>query len=101
GLRFIPIVDGYLLPAPVTTVFAEGKQNDVVSLTGINTGELQGLAGPQGMPTTVEGFRQQAAKRFGGRAGEFLKLYPAATESQVKSALQESARDSNLASLYL
>jgi para-nitrobenzyl esterase len=101
GLRFVPIVDGYLLPAPVPTVFAQGKQNDVVSLTGINTGELQGLAGPQGMPTTVEAYRQEAHKRFGDLAGEFLKLYPVTTEGQVRSALQESARDSNLTALYL
>jgi para-nitrobenzyl esterase len=101
GLRFVPIVDGYLLPAPVPTVFAEGRQNDVASLTGINTGELQGLAGPQGTPVTVQAYRERAKKRFGARAGEFLKLYPAATEDQVKSALQQSARDGNLAALYL
>jgi carboxylesterase type B len=81
--------------------FAEGRQNDVVSLTGINTGELQGLAGPQETPTTIEAYHQQANKRFGDRADEFLKLYPAATEGQVKSALQESARDGNVTALYL
>jgi para-nitrobenzyl esterase len=101
GLRFVPIVDGYFLQAPVPTVFAEGRQNDVVSLTGINTGELQGLAGPQRVPTTVDAYNQQAKKRFGDRAGEFLRLYPAATEGQVKSALQESTRDGNVTALYL
>ncbi len=101
GLRFGPIVDGYLLPAPVSTVFADGKENDVVSLTGINTGELQGLAGPQGTPQTVEAYGEEAKKRFGDQADEFLKLYPATTEGQVSSALQESARDSNVTALYL
>lgn len=101
GLRFVPIVDGYLLPAPVLTIFAEGRQNDVVSLTGINSGELQGLTGPQGAPPTVEAYQQEAKKHFGNRAGEFLKLYPAATESQIKSALQESARDGSVMALYL
>lgn len=101
GLRFIPIVDGYLLPAPVSTEFAEGRQNDVVSLTGINTGELQGLTGPQGTPTTVEAYQQEAKKRFGNRAEEVLELYPAASEDQVKSAMQESARDGNVTALYL
>ncbi len=101
GLRFVPIVDGYLLPAPVPTIFADAKQNDVVSLTGINTGELQGFAGPQEMPTTVEAYRQEAKKRFGERADEFLKLYPATTDTQVRSALQESARDGNVTALYL
>ena len=101
GLRFVPIVDGYLLPAPIPTVFAESRQNDVVSLTGINTGELRGLAGPQRTPITVEAYQQEAKKRFGDRAGEFLKLYPAATEEQVKSASEESARDGNVTALYL
>ncbi len=101
GLRFVPIVDGYLLPAPVSAVFAEARQNDVVSLTGINSGELQGLAGPQGTPTTVEAYQQAAKKRFGDQADEFLKLYPAATEDQVKSAFEESARDGNVTALYL
>ena len=101
GLRFVPIVDGYFLPAAVAAVFAQGKQNDVVSLTGINAGELQGLAGPQGAPSTVEAYQQQATKRFGDLAREFLKLYPAATEGEVKSAMQESARDGNVAALYL
>jgi para-nitrobenzyl esterase len=101
GLRFVPIVDGYVLPAPVSTTFANGSQNDVVSLTGINTGELQGLTGPRETPTTVEAYRQQAEKRFGDRAGEFLKLYPAATEAEIKSAIEESARDGNVTSLYL
>ena len=101
GLRFIPIVDGYLLPAPVPAVFAEAEQNDVVSLTGINTGELQGFAGPQGMPTTVEAYRQEAKRRFGDRADQFLKLYPATTDGQVSSVLQESARDGNVTALYL
>jgi para-nitrobenzyl esterase len=101
GLRFVPIVDGYLLPAPIPTVFAERRQNDIVSLTGINTGELQGLAGPEGRPTTVEAYKQEAKKRFGDRADEFLNLYPAESEGQVKSALQESARDGNVTALYL
>ncbi|HEY1217129.1 MAG TPA: carboxylesterase family protein [Bryobacteraceae bacterium] len=101
GLRFGPIVDGYFLPAPVPTVFAEARQNDVVSLTGINTGELQGLTGPERPPATVEAYQQEARKRFGDRAGEFLKLYPVATESEVKSAMQQSARDGNVTALNL
>lgn len=101
GLRFVPIVDGYVLPAPVPTVFAEARQNDVVGLTGINTGELQGLAGLQRTPMTVEAYQQEARKRFGDQANEFLRLYPAATEGQVKSAFEESARDGNVTALYL
>jgi len=47
----------------VPTLFAEGKQNDVVSLTGVNAGELRGIAGSQEGPVTVEAYRQDANKR--------------------------------------
>src|ERR1700733_3756849 len=59
GLRFAPIVDGYLLPAPVRETIAQGKQNDVATLTGANTGELGGF-GPLPSPITAEWFRNQA-----------------------------------------
>jgi len=41
--RFAPIVDGYLLPAPYRQVVAWKRHNDVALITGINSGELDGL----------------------------------------------------------
>jgi para-nitrobenzyl esterase len=100
GLRFAPIVDGYLLPAPVREIFAQGKQNDVVTLTGANTGELGGL-GPPRAPATAESFKKQAQQRYGAEADEFLKLYPAGTDEEAKLAQSQSARDQALVSMYL
>lgn len=100
GLRFAPIVDGYLLPAPVREIFAQGKQNDVVTLTGANAGELGGFGPPQG-PVTAESFQKQAKQRYGAKADEFLKLYPAATDEEAKLAQSQSARDQALVSMYL
>ena len=34
--RYAPIVDGYVLPEPVSQLFAEGKQNNVPVITGWN-----------------------------------------------------------------
>jgi para-nitrobenzyl esterase len=99
GLRFAPIVDGYLLPAPVREIFAQGKQNDVETLTGANQGELGGF-GPPG-PVTAESFRKQAQQRFGAQADEFLKQYPAATDEEAKLARSQSVRDQALVSMYL
>ena len=99
GLRYAPIVDGYSLPAPVRAVFARGQQNDVVTLTGANQDELGGF-GPQ-RPVTVESFRKSALQRFGNDAGEFLKLYPAATDEEANQARSQSARDQALVSMYL
>jgi para-nitrobenzyl esterase len=98
-LRFAPIVDGYLLPAPVREIFAQGKQNDVVTLTGANTGELGGFGPPQ--PVTAESFQKQAHQRYGAEADEFLKLYPAATDAEAKLAQSQSVRVQALVSMYL
>jgi para-nitrobenzyl esterase len=100
GLRFAPIVDGYSLPAPVREIFAQGKQNDVVTLTGANKDELGGFGPPQG-PVTAESFRKQAQQRYGAEANVFLELYPAATDEQAKVAQNQSARDQALVSMYL
>ena len=99
-LRFAPIVDGYMLPAPVRDIFAQGKQNDVVTLTGANTGELGGFGPPQG-PVTSESFQKQARQRYGAQADEFLRLYPADTDEEAKLAQSQSVRDQALVSLYL
>ena len=100
GIRFSPIVDGYLLTAPVARVVAEGKQNDVPTLTGANAGELGGLSGPQ-TAVTVDAFVRRATQQYGAMSDEFLKLYPAATDEQAATALAQSSRDQALVSMFL
>ena len=68
GLRFAPIVDGYSLPASFLEVIARGNQNDVVTLTGANMGELGGFGPPPG-PPTAESFQKPGTRevwRTGG-----------------------------------
>ena len=103
GPRFAPIVDGYVLPAPFMQIVAQGKQNDVETLTGGTTGELGGLAAMFGShsPTTAKEFQDLARKKYGSTADEFLKLYPAADDEQAKTAQQESTRDEALVAMYL
>ena len=98
GFRFGVVVDGYALPAPVTEVFAQGRQNDVPTLTGANADE--GGASPQ-PTTTAEEFERQARQRYGEAADEFLKLYPAATDDAAKVAQNQSARDIARTNLYV
>jgi carboxylesterase type B len=99
-LFFAPVPDGYFLPAPIGEVIAQGKQNDVVTLTGANKDELGGL-GPQAAPLTAESFAKQAHQRYGEAAAEFLQLYPARTDDEAKIAQSQSTRDQALVSLYL
>ena len=98
--RFAPIADGYVLPASFMTVIAEGKQNDVVTLTGSALGELGGISGPQRHVTLSE-FQTRARQRFGESADEFLKLYPATTDQEAQDAQKHSAVDQALVAQYL
>jgi para-nitrobenzyl esterase len=97
-LRFGVVVDGYVQPAPAGEMFAQGKQNDVPTLTGCNMGE--GGASPH-PTTTAETFQRQARQRYGDMADDFLRLYPAATDEQALTAWNESAWDAERASMYL
>ena len=99
-LSFAPVPDGYYLPAAALDVIEQGKQNDVVTVTGVNRDELGGF-GPALAAVTAESFAKQARQRFGEAADEFLKLYPARTDEEAKAAQSQSARDQALVSLYL
>ncbi len=98
--RFAPIVDGYVLPAPFMSVIADGKQNDVVTLTGSVLGELGGISGPSRSVTLAE-FQERARQRYGDAAAEFLKLYPATTDAEAQAAQKQSSIDQALVAQYL
>ncbi|HXK07691.1 MAG TPA: carboxylesterase family protein [Verrucomicrobiae bacterium] len=96
--RFGVVVDGYVQPAPAAEMFAQGRQNDVPTLTGCNQGE--GGASPH--PTvTAEAFQKAARQRYTDLGEDFLALYPAATDEQAHGAQNESSWDSTRASMYL
>lgn len=97
--RFSPIVDGYVQTASTREIVQQGRQNDVPTLTGANTGELGGM-GPQ-RPVTLQSFTEGARRQYGAMVDEFLKLYPAATDEEAAKAQAESARDRSLVSMYL
>ncbi len=97
--RFGVVVDGYVEPAPAGEIFAQGKHNDVPTLTGCNR---EDLGGASMHPTaTAASFAGQARQRYGDEADGFLKLYPAASDEQAKSSQNESAVDSLRTSMYL
>ncbi len=95
-----PIVDGYVLPAAANEVVAQGKQNDVPILTGMNLGELGGIT-PSQAAVTLESFRNQARQRYGDDADKFLALYPASNDQEAAAAQTQASRDQSLVSLYL
>jgi para-nitrobenzyl esterase len=95
--RFGTVVDGYVQPMPAGEMFAQGRQNDVPTLTGCNKDDL-GAGNPN---TTADQFQKQAQQRYGDSAPAFLKLYPASDDGQARASSNESARDSMRASMYL
>jgi len=85
-----PVVDGYLLPADIYTIFKEGKQNDVPLLAGYNADEGTAFASWNG---NVEAFKKQAQQRFGKFADEYFAAYPAETEAEAKASFYAAMRD--------
>ena len=100
-LRFSPIVDGYVLPESALRAMLGGKLNDVPTMTGCNLGEISGTILGPAPDVTADKFRQQARSRFGDKAQEFLKLYPAATDEQARASQTRSTRDEALTGMYL
>jgi len=96
--RFAPVVDGYLLPSAISDVFAQNKQNDVPTLTGSNKDESGASPHPD---VTVEQYRKVAAARYEELAEEFLKLYPATTDTDAAIAQNNAARDGSRVSTWL
>jgi para-nitrobenzyl esterase len=86
------IVDGWVLPADVQTIFSQGKQNDVHLLVGSNADEGTTLA-PQGAKVTSEVFIGQIRQRYGSQAEQFLKVYPAASDSEAVASFYAAYRD--------
>jgi len=95
-LRFGTNVDGYLLPASIDEIAAQGSQNDVPIITGANADE--GGASPN-LEITLAEYRNQARQRYGDRAETFLTLYPASTDQEAGQANNEASRDRQRVSL--
>jgi para-nitrobenzyl esterase len=97
AIRFAPNVDGYFLPQTVREIFTEGKQSHVPLLAGWNRDEggYRSIFGKD--DPTAANFVAYAHKKFGDKAGEFLKLYPADNDEQAKRSAQDLAGDQFIA----
>ncbi|HEV8515436.1 MAG TPA: carboxylesterase family protein [Cyclobacteriaceae bacterium] len=80
---FFPIVDGNVLPTDVRQIFENGKHNDIPIMLGWVTGDADLIEGP---PQSSEQFREMAKTRYKDKIDEFNKLFPSATEEELKSS---------------
>lgn len=87
-----PMVDGWVLPEDVATIFAQGKQNDVPLIIGYNADEGTALA-PQAANLKAMMFTGGVYQRYGSQADAFLKVYPAASDEQAVSSFYSAYRD--------
>jgi para-nitrobenzyl esterase len=88
-----PVIDGYLLPASPSDLFASGKQNDVSVLIGFTRDE--GFS-ELGRAHTLAQYREYARKLYGGEADALLKLYPAENDEQARRAAVDAGRDATV-----
>jgi para-nitrobenzyl esterase len=86
------IVDGWVLPQDVATIFAEGKQNQVPLIVGYNADEGTTLA-PQAANLKAFMFVSGARQRYGPLADALLKIYPAETDEEAVSSFYSAYRD--------
>ena len=95
------VVDGYLIPEDLSLTFMNGKQNAVDVLTGSNKDEANfgicgpgaGVAGRGGQGMTLDAFKSAADRKFGEMAGQYLQLYPAASDADAQRAAHEACAD--------
>jgi para-nitrobenzyl esterase len=84
-----PVIDGWFLPEDVGKVFAEGNQLDVPVLLGSNKDEGTFFA----QPTTAARWLEQARRRYGDLADQYLKIYPGASDEEANASQLRAFRD--------
>ena len=87
-----PLVDGWVVPQEIATIFAQGRQNDVPLIVGYNADEGTTLA-PQGARLNAAMFTAGIYQRYGAQADQMLKVYPAATDEQAVKSFYSAYRD--------
>jgi para-nitrobenzyl esterase len=94
---FAQNVDGYFLPADCLSIYAAGNQSHIPLMAGWNKDEGNYQAFFAKDEPTVDNYLLKAKAQFGSNAEEFLKLYPAKTDSQARRAAQDLAGDQFIA----
>jgi para-nitrobenzyl esterase len=96
GIQSGPIVDGYLLPESVDSIFKEGKQIDVPLLTGSTANDI-GTTPPIRAANTAEQFKALAAQMYGSASAELLELCPVQDDADAKRKAELIGENSGFA----
>jgi len=93
SFHFPTAIDGYFLPETPQAIFSTGRQMDVPFLAGWNSAEVDyhSLLGKD--EPNLANYKDTLQKIYGDRAGEVLKLYPAASDQDVAQVATQLAAD--------
>lgn len=83
-----PVIDGYVLPKDVYSIYNNHEQNDVEILTGWNADD--GFPSDSLNPAT---YVSQSKEKYGTLADEYLKAFPGGTTDEAKKSLFAFNRD--------
>lgn len=92
GFNAGPVIDGYVLPKDVYSIYNNHEQNDVAVLTGWNADD----GFPPNAPD-VATYIQQSKEKYGTLADDYLKAFPGNTTDEVKKSLFAFNRDETFA----
>ncbi len=90
GVQAGIIVDGWMIPEDLSSTFVKGKQNDVDILVGSNQDEGTFFAAGN---TSADAAKNRARQTYADLADDFLRLYPASTDSEASSSGLMRSRD--------
>jgi para-nitrobenzyl esterase len=92
-----PVVDGWVLPQDVYSIFAAGRQNDVPLVAGTVADDAPGAAAA---PKAADA-QASAKTTYGDVAAKYLKLYPATTDMEAAKSAHAFRTNSALANARL
>lgn len=84
-----PIIDGYVLPESVTTIYKQNQENDISLLTGWN--EDDGIL--IGEFDNADQYKEKILAQWGAAGPEVLEYYPATTDKEAEISQLHLQRD--------
>lgn len=84
-----PVIDGYVLPDAIATIFAKNQENKVILMTGWNENE----GGMNSPIKKTEEYKAQVVKQFGDNADKVLQAYKGQTLEEAQTSSLNLNRD--------
>ncbi|MEI8191288.1 MAG: carboxylesterase/lipase family protein [candidate division NC10 bacterium] len=91
GPKFVPVVDGWVLPNEPVILWSQGKQHNVPLLVGSNQSEGNLFASNNSKlkAMSVQGYQDGIRQFFGTYGDQVLALFPVSQTSDIKPTMSE------------